>query len=269
MEDDAPRQLGLYDCALVRLTMLGQCHNVPSGAYFEHFGYFPIPLKCLLSDVDRRVLRLPCDCCIFGRCDVGYFISGNATWRVYCCGQQAGQSLQGLCRSSVLLEIFKMCVEGTGFDSLFPFYRKELSKLSTRYLYYVGSVYVNRVHLLYFTNYIGVNNSFVKSVSSFAWGDVYIGSGLDDKCVIIPCYDCAELGEAAVSRCLQKVKEMMMCYLSCLPSDYHYRCGLFRERDKLIQRVAAGEPVLRRVFDAWLFQTNGRRVRPRRSFYFP
>ncbi|ART33383.1 E4-3 [Deer mastadenovirus B] len=267
--EDAPRQLSLYECAMVRLTLLGESHSKSTAAYFEHFGYFPIPLKPILSPLDRRLLRLPCDCCIFGRCDTGYFISGNATWRVYCCGEQAGQTLQGLCRSSIFLELFKMCIAGTAFDAAFPFYRRELSKLSTRYLYYVGSVYVNNVHLLYFTNYIGVNNIFLKSLISFVWGDIYLGNGLDDKCVIIPCYACAELGEAAVSRCLLKVKEMMMWYLTCLPNDYHYRCGLFQQRDKLIQRVAAGEPVLRRVFDSWLFPSGGRRIRPQRSFYFP
>ncbi|AEW91351.1 ORF3 [Bovine adenovirus 3] len=267
--EDQFRQLSLYDCAMVRLSMLGECQNEPSAAYFEHFGFFPIPLKPLMNSLDERLLRLPCDCCIFGRCDSEYFISGDATWRVYCCSKQADQSLQGLCRAAILMDLFKMCVAGTAFDNMFPFFRRELSKLSTRYIYYVGSVYVNKVHLLYFTNYVGASNQLLKSLPTFAWGNVYMGSGLDDKCIIIPCYDCADLSEVSVSRCLLRVKEMIMCYLTCLPSDHRYQCGLFEHRDKLIQRVATGEPVLRRVFDTWLFPTNGRRVRPQRSFYFP
>lgn len=254
---------------MVRLNLLGECQNMPSAAYFERFGFFPIPLKPILSPLDQRILRLSCDCCMFGRCDSGYFISGNATWRVYCCGEHVGQSLQGLCRATILLELFKMCVAGTAFDTMFPFFRRELSKLSTRYLYYVGSVYVNKVHLLYFTNYVGVNNIFLDSLTTFAWGDVYIGNGLDDKCVIIPCYDCADLGEVAVGRCLHKVKEMIMWYLTCLPSNFYYRCGLLEHKDKLIQRVAAGEPVLTRVFDTWMLPLSGKRVRPPRSFFFP
>lgn len=250
----APRRYHpLRDCEGEPFDLLGTCHNVPTGAYFEHFGLFPLPVSEFLSSVDRRLFRMPCNCVLYGCCDIGGYITGREQWRVYSCCNQGGRSLQSLARGVLLRDIFEKCVRGTRYDSMFPFYRQELSKLGTRYMYYVGSVYYSGVHLIYFTNFVGVSGQHLERLANMVDVNIYLGEGLDDQCVIIPCRECATLREDTVSNCLRRTKELIMCFLTCLPWNCHYYCGIFSRRDRMIERVIRGEPVCTRTFTSWCF----------------
>ena len=248
---------------------IGACTGVPSAAFFEFFGLLPIPLKAIVSASDWRWLALSCDCGLFAVCYKMCFVTGRMPWTVYMCARhERVHSLLFLARRVVLRNIFEQCVRGTRFDTRFRFYRQELSKLSTRYLYYVGSVFVNGVHLVYYTNYVGVRGDRLRLLQDLHNDDVYVCQGLDDCCVILVCRECASLSEEAVSACLNRQRWLMQRYLSALPGYCRYSCGEFRSRDKLLETVASGEPVLKRVFISRCFLSADSR-RPARDFYFP
>lgn len=246
-------QFPLRPCAGEAFRQIGVCRNVPSGAYFEHFGVFPVPVAALLTPTDARLLDLPCGCVLFGSYDSMGILTGRAEWRVYCCHRQGGDSLSGLARAAVLRALFARAVEGTRYDALFPGFRRDLSRLGTRYLYYVSSVHVFGVHLIYFTNFMGVQGVHLDRVRYLVTQDLYLGDGLDDRCLILVCRSCPGPTAEEAEACVRRVREFVTRFLACLPWECPYYCGIFSGRDRMIERVMRGETVWTRVSNCWSF----------------
>lgn len=149
---------------------------------------------------------------------------------MYFCPNQTSNTLCSLAGRAVLSWLFEACIKGTAFDSWFPFYRNKLSSISSRYMYYVGSIFVNGTHLIYYVDFVGLEEG---SFSLLTDEEFYVHRGLGDRCCVIVCRGCASLTEEAVTACLHRQMRMVDRYLRGLPPPCALSVGEFLIRDTL------------------------------------
>ena len=223
----------------------------PPAAHFSLHPSWPIPWKEVLAPEDRHLANLMCQYCVgFARICArrSRYIHGYEWWFLHChCDKP--RSLQ--CRSSSVLfqNLLKHCVQGTSFDKKFWFYRRELSKLSSLFLYYVGSVHVNGVHLIYFSGCMRINSRpFIRAMN---WGEALWYESSDTQFLILICRSCNPLDEIRINCCLRRSRARMIEFLRLLPDYCKNNVGLYTKCDRYLEKLArTEEPVLCTRFKA-------------------
>lgn len=217
----------------------------PSAAPFVLLSHWPIPWQSILSEDERHLGKLMCDYCLT------FATSGERRsrylhgfeWLYLHCHCARPKSLQ--CRSAGVFfqRLLKDCVLGTGFDRRFWFYRQELSKLSTVYLSYAGSVHINEVHLIYLTGVMRIDSvNYIKNVN---WGEHLWVESDDTVYLVLICRSCSPLSEIRVNCCLRFTRKRLKRMVALLPDECKQALGLYKARDRHLERLARfGQPVL-------------------------
>lgn len=135
--------------------------------------------------------------------------------------------------------VLKDYIHGALYDRRFAYYRRELSKLSTVYLYYLGSVLVNNVHLIYFTS--SMYNYAKVFVTSMHWGEGIIIDCGEAFFMVVVCRSCCPVDEVRVNCCLKRMRKHMITFLHVLPSRCRSFVGVFSGRDMMLARLARTE----------------------------
>ncbi|ART33381.1 E4-1 [Deer mastadenovirus B] len=212
--------------------------------------HWPIPWKALLPAEDSHLIPFLRDYCISfvipGK-RRSYYIHGDE-WLYIHCHCTKPKSLQCKSAGVYFQNLVKRCVHGAQFDKVYWFFRRELSKLSSVFLNYVGSVYVNNVHLIYFnSSFMIQNGSYVRCTP---WGEYVWVKGNSCMYVILICRSCNPLCEMTVNCCLRRCKRKMQYMLNLAPKSVRKHLGMARMRDRFLERLARlREPILFDRFD--------------------
>lgn len=225
--------------------IVAKVRSAPEAAGFATMIHWPIPWKVIMPPEDAHLTSCLCDYCLSfvipGK-RRSYYVHGEE-WLYIHCHCPKPRSLQ--CRSAAVYfqGLVKQCVHGAQFDRVYWYFRRELSKLSSVFLAYVGSVYVNNIHLIYF------NSTFMIEEGSYIrctpWGECVWVKGNSCMYLILICRSCNPLTEMSVNCCLKRCKQKIRYMLNLAPKRVKKHLGLARLRDRFLERLARfREPVL-------------------------
>lgn len=218
---------------------MGRVMSHPAAVCFVPYLELPIPWDFILNHYERcifyKFFRL-CGCTLTIDEHKSSCFHGRELWDIHCHCQNP-ESLQCLSTGKILKMWCKQVLRGAFYNAQFPFYRYVANYYHLTTVRYVGSLFVNRVHLIYL--HFKKENDLKYVLSGWLGKHRFVDCTLNSW-LILKCISCKHLTEIQARVCARRTRKIIKKI--CCHIALHRRRALRRNpyeilRQKMFSRL--------------------------------
>ncbi|AWO77121.1 E4 34K [Tree shrew adenovirus 1] len=189
--------------------VVGSVRSTVATAPFIVYRELPIPWDAILTRVDLHILNIYHSACVCParieerRTEV---ILGTERWRIHChCDNE--NSLKCIASAKLMRGLIRNVIAGTGYNSIFSFYRPYVNRVCINEMYYVGSVMYGHTHLIYIRFQKKTDAMTVFKRGNL--GQAVHVRGSVNNYVILICRSCASMKLIAAKCCAKRTRRLI------------------------------------------------------------